>query len=445
MFFANYILKDKVTKIRTQHKNMKLDKDTLDSEKSKAYTSIYDMKLALEELRISTNDNSYRSYTSLLDSKLSEIKATDDMLELLEILNQILTRFEDMDFDCHVYTSSYYREYNSSKRIQKDFIRNVAAHIATERNFNVFDACCRDGNILKTIKEVKPNAICYGLEENNNFAEKAKEHATKIIKGTIKGSRIKNEAFDLLIANCSFGSTLKDNMSFGSVVKQERSYLQNMCKYLSPQGIIIIGIPYYRLYKDMCTMIARQFENVTIVKGYGDENDNLHMVYIIGQKSSTKNIDEEIYNKLRVGYDYNNIPSAFSTSFDNFKLSNLFQHIDMFKGSVLDMEELYSIVETSGNMKTFIEKQSVSKIHENTKKPLLPFNIGQIGLVLTSGCLDGIIDEGDGHYHLVKGRVSKKSEVTRETSDGILEEKEVLSNRVEINVILPNGEFKTLA
>ena len=108
------------------------------------------------------------------------------------------------------------------------------------------------------------------------------------------------------------------------------------------------------------------------------------------------------------------------------------------------MEELYDIVETSGVLDEFFETQKVEKIGESTTKPLLPFNIGQLGLVLTSGCLDGIIDEGDGHYHLVKGKVSKKSETTREVSDGVLEESETISNRVEINVLLPNGEYKIL-
>ena len=54
------------------------------------------------------------------------------------------------------------------------------------------------------------------------------------------------------------------------------------------------------------------------------------------------------------------------------------------------------------------------------------------------------MDEGNGHYRLVKGKVSKKSEVEGSVSDGVLEESETISNRVEINVMLPNGEFKTL-
>lgn len=445
MFFANYLLKDKVAKITTQHKNIKLDDTLLDSEKSKLYGFIYDMKLALSELKIATLDETYDEYNSFLTNKLDEIVDVDSMLDFTNILEQFIARFENLDYSSDIHCSSQYNAYNDNKSISIDFVRNVASHITSDRSFNIFDTSCKRGELLAAAKEVKPNALCYGLEENNGLAEAAKEHAEKIIKGKLKGSRIKNDAFDLLIANSNIFSTLDKNMQYGSIVKEERSYLHNMLKYINVGGVAIIGLPYYRLHKDVCMFIARYFDNVTMVKGFGNESRGLNMVYIVGQKSTNKEIDEKIYEYLRAGFNYNKIDDMFDIKLNDYNISNTSIEIDMFKGSVLDMEELYNIVETSGGIANLLEKQQVNKIHENTKKPLLPFNVGQIGLVLTSGCLDGVIDEGDGHYHLVKGRVSKKSEMVRETSDGIMEEKEIVSNRVEINVILPNGDFKTLA
>ena len=90
--------------------------------------------------------------------------------------------------------------------------------------------------------------------------------------------------------------------------------------------------------------------------------------------------------------------------------------------------------------------QKIKKTDEDIRKPLLPFNIGQLGLVLTSGCLDGIVEEKDGNCHLIKGRVSKQV-IQTETNirQGLNEVTETTVNKVEINVLLPNGEFKTLA
>ena len=43
------------------------------------------------------------------------------------------------------------------------------------------------------------------------------------------------------------------------------------------------------------------------------------------------------------------------------------------------------------------------KTEEEARHPLLPFSPGQLGLVLVSGKIDGVVDEGDGAYHVIKG------------------------------------------
>ena len=45
-------------------------------------------------------------------------------------------------------------------------------------------------------------------------------------------------------------------------------------------------------------------------------------------------------------------------------------------------------------MDSFWEKSI--NIEKQSTRPLLPFNMGQIGLVLTSGCLDGVVEEYEG-------------------------------------------------
>ena len=111
----------------------------------------------------------------------------------------------------------------------------------------------------------------------------------------------------------------------------------------------------------------------------------------------------------------------------------------------MDLEEVEQIIEKSSLMNKMWENQRVEKLDETIKNPLLPFNIGQLGLVLTSGCLDGIVDEGDGHSHLIKGRVSKQIVETETDTEKGIEITETTVNKVEINVLLPNGEFKVLA
>lgn len=448
MIFPMYILKDRVYKLESQHKNMKTKTEHIEQERSKLYGFIYDMKLALAELIAATDDSTYRDYIDFLSARLKEASECEEATELINTLSLIINRFNNIDFGVqftYYELTDGYRSYNSHKYINGDYIRSIADGLDTQgRKFNIFDTSCGKGELLEIFKE-KPLAQTYGLELENYKAEDAKKHATKIIKGVVRGSRIKNEAFDVLIANCPIKYELTDNMLNGSILKEEKQFLQSTLKYLNFGGIAIIGIPHYRMHKDLCSSLSRQLEDAIVVKGIGGINDKLKMIYICGKKSANKNMDEEFYNKLRSCYDYNNIDSIFNIQMPKYKLIGNYVNVDLFKGSLLDMDELFEIVEISGAMDSFFDKQKVDKISENTKQPLLPFNVGQIGLVLTSGCLDGIVDEGDGYCHLVKGRVSKKSETQREVSTGVVQETEVVSNRVEINVILPNGEFKTLA
>lgn len=90
--------------------------------------------------------------------------------------------------------------------------------------------------------------------------------------------------------------------------------------------------------------------------------------------------------------------------------------------------------------------QEIHSISSKKQRPLLPFTIGQIGLILTSGFLDGIIDEENGFKHVVKGQVKKyvENDAQVESQKNKLNISETIGNRVEINIFLPDGTYKEL-
>ena len=224
----------------------------------------------------------------------------------------------------------------------------------------------------------------------------------------------------------------------------EKNYIADMFKYLRTDGVMVITLPYTRLFKDICTMLSKHLKNIQIVRAEGLDFSDLGLVHIIGQKESIKEPRDEEYAKLRRLFEYSRILSARELE-DEYVLPRSSVYIDLFKGSALDLEEVEQIIEKSSLMNKMWENQRVEKLDETIKNPLLPFNIGQLGLVLTSGCLDGIVDEGDGHSHLIKGRVSKQIVETETDTEKGIEITETTVNKVEINVLLPNGEFKVLA
>ena len=74
--------------------------------------------------------------------------------------------------------------------------------------------------------------------------------------------------------------------------------------------------------------------------------------------------------------------------------------------------------------------------------PLLPFNIGQVGLVLTSGCLDGVIEEMEGINHVIKGMTTKVISTNREDlDDNKMRCTETINNQVKINIFTADGKY----
>ena len=122
--------------------------------------------------------------------------------------------------------------------------------------------------------------------------------------------------------------------------------------------------------------------------------------------------------------------------------------IETFRGSVLDMEELHYLVEHSGALDEMFENQHVEKIGESSTRPLLPFNIGQIGLILSSGSLDGVVEEGNGVCHVIKGMTIKETDTVTEqsTENGriMTQSTDTVRNKVQITALGADGTFYNL-
>lgn len=444
MFYAKYIIKDRVLKVKTIKATLKPTAKDISSEKRKLYGYSYDIQLALSEcLHAFNNKQIYNIMLRQVKDNHNKISSIETAEDLIQLVNDTIELFDFFDYQSEENYNYYYCDLEYFTDINTSAATPLLKTVeSTNRNVNLFEPNCSDGSFLSLFNE---NTFCYGTE-TTSLAKDAKKYAEKIVKGRFLDTKISNDAFDIVIAKCSILFSLEENTTLrGGVQKKERTFLTNITKYIRTGGAILIAIPAFRMYKDMCDYISKNYENVSIFKSSGSLWDNKNIVYIYGQKSSNKEKDDEIYKKLRKCFNPDLIPSMNPESLDfKFKLPHEIKPINLFRGNSIDLDELYDIVEKSNCEDLFFEEQKVKKIEDEVIEPLLPFNIGQIGLVLTSGCLDGVVSEGDGHYHLVKGRVSRKSDKSESKEENKKIKSEIISNRVEINIMLPNGEFKKL-
>lgn len=448
MLTSQWILQDGISRLKNLNKLIK-EKSDVEPFKPRLYGICYDMASAAEELFFNINSYRHREIKEVVLNAVKNVRATNDGLEIKNNIAEILAMFDENENFGHDtigdFSSNKYNAITSYKKIGSNNIEQIMKAIKlTNRTITILDPRCYNGDNLQSIKTQINNSVTYGIEQEASIADVARTVVDKIAKGPFAGSKISNDAFDVIFfePNISWNFSVQTN----KFLKQEKMSFNHVIKYLRTDGIMIFVIPYYRLHKDVCVALAKNLHDVQVRRLSGDDFNDKGLVAVMGIKSSKKDIDEESYRTLRKLHTIDELPLLRTTPFEQYTLPKEAIEIEVFRGSILDMEEMKSICNNSGCIDAFWKSQEVEKLSENAKQPLLPFNVGQIGLVLTSGCLDGIVDEGDGNAHVIKGRVSKKSNKESDMLDnGSIEINETISNRVEIHVVLPNGEYKILA
>lgn len=329
--------------------------------------------------------------------------------------------------------------YNVVEELSLNDCVKIMSSININRDFNVFSSRARSGSTLEKIKSLSlDKATIYALEEKDDLFKSCKAVCDRTIKGLLTGSRISNDVFDMMILTPQVSWEYKLNQTGGLVKKAEKAMFRNHIKHLRNNGIFVYTIPISRLTRDMALLISKTLNNVQVIK---KEDNILKQVIIVGTKNQTREPKEDIYaflSKLK----YEDVSSVIEIKYN--LASGGIKIPDFFRGSALDEEELLNLIANSGLMNSFWEKSI--NIEKQSTRPLLPFNMGQIGLVLTSGCLDGVVEEYEGQYHAIKGMVTKiRHNATTDEGNNEEVNVETISNKVQINIVTPDGDFIELA
>lgn len=416
-----------------------------------------DLSMAVEESRrISEGDISALVALQVLMPIIKKrLDKVNDIEELHDILKMIIDPLEPWieqkkhdklsyyDYQRN-YRDQWCSQYSTRESIPLHILDNICTAIKWRSDkVNIFDMFCR-GKSLASMFCNNRKVDVYGLDSAKNIGSYGTHSYRRIIYGDLKGCAISNICFDIVV--CVPPVTVNREMRAGSYVKRERDLLFRAVDYLRPDGWLIYSIPYFRFYMEICVHLLKNYHNFQFF------TDNLgeSTVYVICQKRSVPlqidDINKELYAKIRnMPFNYYNLDRC--PSVNSMKLPDKALDIKRFRGSELNEEELVEMHNSSKCTATFWKEQQVEKLGDSQARPLLPFNIGQLGLILTSGCLDGIVEEGNGFCHVVKGRVIKKTD-TVENIDNRTHQVQIIdttTNRVEISAFLPDGTYKCLA
>ena len=446
--YANYIIENTIKTLDKFHQGLN-EKSDLAKAKTRVMNDFKLMEQMARELLIICSNYSGTTSRSDIDGirlylskSIHRVKHADDIQSIKNEVYEFLEMNKHIGWDL-TYNNSNIRIYELLEGVytEHDYITphdisKIMGSININREFNVFSPKAFSGDNLLRIKQYTDKADTYGLEKRDNYHQSAKYKVGRMIKGQLQGSTISNQVFDMMqmIAPVSWLAKMSQT---GTLIEKEEKYtLRNTIKYLRQDGILIYTIPKTRITKDMAFLMSKLLRDVQVLR---KENDNYY-VHIIGVKDIQSESREDVYRLLQ------NIDASEKTelTFTYNLPSGGIKHPDFFRGSALDEEELLELVKHSGLIDSFWKSQEI-KQEDDSIRPLLPFNMGQIGLVLTSGCLDGTVEEFPGQQHAIKGMVTKIRNVENNREGQNETSIETISNKVIINLLTPNGDFIELA
>lgn len=458
MLFSMYVLRDSVARLNSIIKGIKPTTSELDYDiiRGKSLGIAYDMSLASNEAYFTLKNVKSHRANNAVKTLIDEISNSNTLEELKDACSSCASFFKDYKFDeystnsfeglASVMKSNFYYNAEHVPKFYEEFEMFFMESFKNprKRTYTCFHPNCYEGIKVSGLKVKDNETLWYGNTIKEEHVKKARSNMHRVITGKMFGSRIQNEAFDIVFGAPTLEFSIQSSVSLIDPRNMDKDNIMDNFRYLRTGGLYILCIPFFRLYQSMCRFISRNLRDVQVFKSTGSDFNDTGIVYIVGYKESSTEPRQNVYNTLRQCHDPENIETIMGRNID-IVLPDFHIPITIFKGSKLDTDEMENILRETNLVNKSIDAQRVEKLDETIKNPLLPFNIGQLGLVLTSGCLDGVVDEGDGNKHLIKGRVSKEiMQVEEQTPDG-LSITDTTVNKVEINVLMPNGEFKVLA
>ena len=305
---------------------------------------------------------------------------------------------------------------------------------------NLFDPCCGKGLALAALGE-GADCMTYGIELDEGRAEDALSRLARVGFGSYFHSRISRQAFHAMLLNPPYLSIVSE---YGGNVRTEKRFLAESCRHLMMGGLLIYIIPYYRLTQDVCTLLCENFQDITVWKFYGNEFERFRQIAVMGIRKEREKCSDAAEQLGAFACDIESIPKLSEIPDGRYPLPEQAKKVDVFKGAVFNKAELAAQLAASRSFAQMFEKNNIDTME---KHPLLPFGIGQIGLVGGSGLINGLMDCGA--PHIIKGRIVKEVRTRREdhldsSGEAVETVYETNVNKMVFNILTPEG-FRSLS
>lgn len=301
---------------------------------------------------------------------------------------------------------------------------------------NLLDPCCGCGLALSLLAQ-GVDCNTYGIELDSYRAEEAIGRLDRVGFGSYFRSRIGHESFHLMLLNPPYLSVMAEG---GSNTRSEKRFLVDALYHLIYGGLLIYIIPHYRLTADICRVLCDNFEDLTVWRFASGEFKKYKQVAVMGIRRKRCDGSGQVTELASKALGPDMLPELSEISEGRYRLPSTSIKVNTFKGAEFNEYELAEQLNRSTSFSRLFEK---NKLDSAVKRPLLPLNLGQVGLIGGSGLINGLVECDT--PHIIKGRIVKENSVNKEenlnnkgelTSTTVIETR---SNKMIFNLLTPQG------
>ena len=409
------------------------------------------------------NDENNALMSSLLDDDMFEVffdtveKGVDDMYYSGRVDYERLRWMLDSSVNSNqLYTTD---RSNTENARWLDHATDVIAKIAVAAyqhkkhavNVLLSRANFEPAALLQMKKDLGMDVRLYGMYDSSSYLKdmELRTCMEKCCFGAAVDYNVRNNIFD--IAFQRFGGDIDYNDAYiGTAASSESPVtkdLQRFWRYLAPGGILLYLVPSFLLRHKERSIMATRYSLLWTLhvmdKRYGDAPD-CQLLALRKEKMMSVDERDETYNAIT--------NRAVKNALTEEDIATAVKEIPEDDNGVVNLfsgpEDDMLIIEMA--LKESTLKIKDEKRRNRTIEPLLPLKKGQIGQIIASGRLNGIIDEGDGCKHVIAGRVIKRhrhehSEDFTDPENAKQEDITYLNNVVEINAIGGDGWMKEIS
>lgn len=296
---------------------------------------------------------------------------------------------------------------------------------------NLIDPCCGEGLALQAFAK-GVQARTYGIEIDEVRGEEAQRRIQRVGYGSFFHSRISLNAFQGLWLNPPYLSVPSEHGN----KRLEKAFLADSIRHLQAGGIMIYIIPYYRATPDVCRVLCENFTDLRVHKFIGKEFERFKQIAIIGRKIERREAEKMAKKLSEYMLDADKLPLITDLPKECYEMPAATKTVELFKGAVFNVNELADQLKKSPSIERLFEERTLDN---RERRPLLPLNLSQVGLVGASGMMNGLVECET--PHIIKGRIvkEKKTKIGIEDDKGKTAVREITSNRLIFNVLTPTG------